>query len=138
MLWDQKWAQKAHVALEKEGRFSCRNLPTEEEPVFELIVKKLTSTKFVISCDAIGDLEDGVNHRFKNKNILGIDAVMQPDKVFHMIFSSNHLLDARGLADLMSKMKVRNAQLYFVVPSDMLRDFFDAEYRRKKKPTLLE
>ena len=120
------WERYAHMALQRGGWFSCRNLQDPEAVPFQIELQPCSSS---IGLWDVGDisteLRSGVYGWGRNKNLPSVDAVVQPDKLFQMTVSGDHRIDARGLSTAVHAMQAeeREVQLFFVVPPDVFTSY---------------
>ena len=96
------------------------------------------SAKRTDSHEDLENLEDGVYGWAGHSNWLfaGIDAVVQPDTMYHIAVSEKHGINTRGLATAASYLRggVKNARLLFAVLPDAF--FFSQSAARQKLKTI--
>lgn len=127
------WVRFAHVALQRGGRFTCRDLQTPDADPFEMNLQPCSSSVGLWDVQDISTgLSTGVYVWGRSNGLPGVDAVVQPNKLFQMAVSGDHKMDARGLADAVRAMQAqeRDVQLFHVVPPDVFCS------HRYKKQTL--
>ncbi len=117
------WERYAHVALQRGGWFTCRDLQDPEAGSFEIELQPCSSSVGLCNVQDISTgLSSGVYGWGRNKNLPAINAVVQPGKLFQVIVFGDHRINATGLANAVHAMQAeeRDVQLFLVV----LRDDF--------------
>ncbi len=116
------WERYAHVALQRGGTFSCRDLQDAEAGPFEIELQPCSSSVGLWDLqDITAELDNGVYGWGRSKNLPAIDAVVQPDQLFQITELGDHRINAKGLTNAVRAMrgKQQAVQLFFVVPPDV-------------------
>lgn len=127
------WERYAHVALQRGGSFSCRDLQDAEAGPFEMELQPCSSSVGLWDLqDITTELGSGVYGWGRSKNLPAIDAVVQPDKLFQITVSGDHRVNAKGLANAVRAMRAeeRAVQLFFVVPPDVFSSYTKQTLKR--------
>jgi len=122
------WERYAHVALQRGGRFSCRDLQDPEARPFEIEIEPEPCSSSV----DLSDVQDSstplsgcIGGWGRSKNLPATYAVVQPGQPFQITLSGNRRINARWLVDLVREMqaKEQDMQLFFVAPPDEFRSY---------------
>lgn len=127
------WERHAHVALQRGGRFSCRDLQDPEASPFETALRPCSRSVGLWNVQDISTrLSSGVYGWGRSKNLPAVDAVIQPDKLFQITVSGEHRINVRGLADAVRAMQaeMRDVQFFFVVPPDVFSSYTKQTLKR--------
>ena len=129
------WERYAHVALQRGGSFSCRDLQDVdvEAGPYQIELQPCSSSVGLWDLqDIYTGLGSGVYGWGRSKNLPAIDAVVQPDKLFQITVSGDHRVNAKGLANAVRAMHApeQDVQLYFVVPPNVFRSYTKQSLKR--------
>ena len=127
------WERYAHVALQRSGSFSCRDLQKPGAGPFEIEFQPCSTSVGLWDVQDISTgLSIGVYGWGRNKNLPSVDAVIQPNKLFQITVSGDHRVHAGGLANAVRAMQAeeQNVQLFFVVPPDVFSKYSKQTLKR--------
>ena len=129
------WERHAHVALQRGGRFSCRDLQDPEAGPFKIQLQPCSSSVGLWDVQDISTgLSSGVYGWGRSKNLPAVDAVVQPDKLFQITVSGDHRINSRGLADAVRAMQAEegDVQIFIVVPPDVFSNYTKQTLKRSR------
>ena len=119
------WERRAHQLLQRGGAFFCRDLQTQG-PAFELTVAPCWPSIELSDLQDISlQLKDGMYGWGSSQALAGINAVVQPNKLFQITAAGQHGINPRGLTDAVRAIQAakQDVQLFFVVPPDVFSSY---------------
>ena len=126
------WEHYAHAALQRGGRFSCRDLQNPEAGPFEIELEPCSSPKRLRDTQDISTgRSSGVYGWGESKDLAAVSAV-QPARLLQITMSGDHSISARGIADAARAMQGRgqDVELFFVVPQDVFSRYTEQTLER--------
>ena len=126
------WERYAHAALQRGGRFSCRDLQNPEAGPFEIDLEPCSSPERLRDVQDTSTGQSSVVYGWgRSENHLAVSAV-QPARLLQITISGDHSISARGMVDAARAMQGggRDVELFFVVPRDVFSRYTEQTLER--------